>query len=857
LLTAIRRTISLPGAFKIQIRRRPLNTIATTFPAPHAPPMSSSLQRVLFALFVLAAGASSATVGAETEVDRVWNEVQGFEQPLNAFFLQYCSDCHSEGAEEGGFEIEALSGDLRDPAAFARWEQIFDRVVDGEMPPEDSLQPSDGQRQAFGNSLGNALNRVHGAEKSTVLRRLNRREYENTINDTFGTNLDLRRMLPEGARSHEFDNIGASLGLSMVHMRRYMDAAERILDSAISDSVEPPKAETITAWYRDSREAERFVGDKWKLLDDGAVVQFNSGGYPSGMLRGSNVNRPGRYRVRLVAYAHQTAQPMTFFVGGTSFKRGSDQPIYGFFEALPDEPKTFEFETWIDSRYMLQIEPYGISDIGRDKNEPIENYEGPGLAVGKVTLEGPLVDEFPSKGHRLMFEGLRRQEIPPRNPRDRERRNYQARFGIESDDPAADVRPVLTRVASKLFRRPVEGGEVAPYVELFEQQLEQGDSFEASLRTAVTAILCSPQFLFFQENAGTLNDHALASRLSYFLTRTSPDHGLLQAAAVGRLTESTELIAQAERLIKHRHFERFVVDFVDSWLDLREIDFTAPDQKLYPEFDSFLRHSMPRETYSFVRELIASNLPIRNLVDSDFAMLNSRLAAHYGLPPVKGTAIRKVSLPADSIRGGLLSQASILKVTANGTNTSPVTRGAWVMERIQGVVPPPPPPGIPGVEPDIRGATTLRELLDKHRDSINCQACHRKIDPPGFALECFNPIGGYRDRYRSLGDGERVDERIRGRKVRYKLGPDVDASGTLVDGASFEDFRQFRELLAENEAMLARTFVTKLLTFATGREMGFSDRAEIDEIIADASDSQYAAGELLKAVVASKIFRSK
>jgi hypothetical protein len=354
-----------------------------------------------------------------------------------------------------------------------------------------------------------------------------------------------------------------------------------------------------------------------------------------------------------------------------------------------------------------------------------------------------------------------------------------------------------------------------------------------------------------------LDDHAIAARLSYFLHRTLPDAALMRAAADGRLSDPRELRRQTDRLMGDERFERFLVDFTDSWLDLREMDFTVPDGKLFPEFDPFLRYSMPLETRAFVREMIESNLPIGDLIAPGFAMINSRLAQHYGIPDVDGVQIRKVELPADSIRGGLLSQASVLKVTANGTNTSPVLRGAWVMERIEGVTPPPPPPGVPGVEPDIRGATTLRELLEKHRDADNCRGCHAKIDPPGFALEVFNPIGGFRGNYRSLGEGERVDARVFGRNVRYRLGPPVDASGQTADGRRFDDFRQFRKLLAGQERMLARTFVTKLLTFATGREMGFSDRPEINRIVTAAAENGYRAGDLLHAAVASDIFQTK
>jgi hypothetical protein len=278
---------------------------------------------------------------------------------------------------------------------------------------------------------------------------------------------------------------------------------------------------------------------------------------------------------------------------------------------------------------------------------------------------------------------------------------------------------------------------------------------------------------------------------------------------------------------------------------------------LFPEFEPFLQYSIVEETRAFFRELLNANLPVRNVVKSDFAMLNNRLAEHYEIEGVVGPEIRRVALPADSPRGGILSQASILKVSANGTNTSPVSRGVWVMERILGQVPPPPPVGVAGVEPDTRGAQTLRELLEKHRNLDTCRKCHQIIDPPGFALESFDPVGGWRDRFRGTGDGERVSLEVRGNKVRYQLGREVDASGTLPDGREFSGFQEFRDLLAEQDDLLAQAFATKLLTFATGREMGFSDRVEIERIVSESAAHGHGVRDLIHLVVGSEIFQSK
>jgi hypothetical protein len=266
---------------------------------------------------------------------------------------------------------------------------------------------------------------------------------------------------------------------------------------------------------------------------------------------------------------------------------------------------------------------------------------------------------------------------------------------------------------------------------------------------------------------------------------------------------------------------------------------------------------MLHETRSFITVLIQQNLSAANIIHSDFAMLNKRLAEHYGIAGVNGVELQKIKLPADSHRGGVLTQASVLKVSANGTNTSPVVRGVFVMDRILGIEPPPPPPGIPGVEPDIRGATTLRELLDKHRSSESCNGCHRVIDPPGFALESYDVIGGWRERFRSIGEGESVKATVQGRNVRYRLGRPVDAAGELTSGQTFNGMADFQKILLADQDRVARCMIEKLLTFASGRPMGFSDRSEIDKLTALSKSSGHGMRDLIHAVVQSEIFGTK
>lgn len=802
-----------------------------------------------FAFCVLVAGVNALAAEETISVDRA---------SLDGFLKTHCADCHDASSQESGLDVLSLPSDLGHDSTLSAWIRIHDRVADGEMPPRDADQPSAGERIRFAQQLAVFLKAGHAAEKGTVLRRLNRQEYENTLNDLFGTNLKLVPLLPRDGRSHEFDNVGEALSISMVQMKRYLEAIEKVLDAAIARTVTSPPSKTISTSYADADEGKRFIGRQWLKLDDGAVVFFRRLGYPTGMLRPANTKAAGFYRVRVTGYAHQSDEPITFSVGATTFARGAEKPTFGYYSMPPGEPTTVELTAWMEDRYMVQIEPYGINDRYEIKKVGIENYNGPGLAILNVELEGPITSEFPSRGHKLIFDGLGRREKEPSNPTARRKSWYRPEFEIMVDNPEVAVRSVLRRVTTVAFRRPSSASTIEPYFKLFRTEVAAGADTEEALRTAVAAIFCSPNFLFLRETSGVLDDFALASRLSYFLTRSAPDSQLIAAASAGQLTQDSLIVRQhVERLLLKETSERFVTDFTDAWLNLRDMEFTMPDRVLFPEYDPFLRHSMVKETRSYFRELIQQNLRVRNIVKSDFAMLNSRMAQHYEIDNVSGPGIRRVPLAPESVRGGFLSQASVLKVSANGTNTSPVVRGVWVMERILGKTPPPPPAGISGVEPDIRGASTLRELLDKHRNVDSCRRCHEMIDPPGFALECFDPVGSYRDRFRSLETGDRVVREVNGNKVRYKLGLPVDASGQLKEGLTFDGYRQFRDMLASDEDRLAKAFATKLLTFATGREMGFSDREPIRKLVQASTAQGHGIKDLIHLVVDSEIFRSK
>ena len=775
-----------------------------------------------------------------------------FVQANNIPFLEtHCYDCHADGVDKGGLDFEKLGHDLNDPATFAKWERAYDRVLNGEMPPAKVKdRPTQSETKAFQQAMYPALYNAHMKHKGTVLRRLNRREYHNTMNDLFGTHVDLEGMLPEDGRSHEFDNVGEALGVSMTHLQKYLEAANKVFSAVVAtQAAKEPK--TFSGGFRDD-DVRNHNGKSFLKLPDGAIARFQGGGYPSGLLRTTGVPKAGLYKVRITGYAYQSDKPITVSVRGESYQQGSAKPHYGYFSFPPGKPTTIEFEQWIDHRYMLVVDPVGIS---KPRNVDLKTYNGPGFAFLNAEQEGPLVTDAQKSGYQLLFQGLNREEIPPRNPADRKKHWYKPKFHIVSEDEAADATQAFKRLAAFAFRRAATQDEIAPYLQLFSKERKKGESFEQSYRTVFSALFSSPNFLYLNEPGTKLDDFALANRLSYFLNRTTPDKTLLSLAYQRQLTTKPQVLQQqAERLLESERFSRFLTDFTESWLNLREMEFTIPDKSLFPEFNHYILRSMPLETEAFLRELIMQDLPVTHIVKSDYVMINESLAKLYGMDGIAGPEIRKVQLPPGHIRGGFLSQGSILKVSANGTNTSPVLRGVWVMERILAEPPAPPPPGVPGVEPDIRGAESLRQLLDKHRDSQSCRSCHAKIDPPGFAMEVFNPIGGYREIYRSL-DRNAPKFEDKG-NVRYRKGPPVDASGNFPDGHTFQSFPGFRDHLATQPDRLARAFTQKLLTFATGRELGFSDRPEIERIVQESAKSGHRLRNLLHLCIQSKIFQT-
>jgi hypothetical protein len=773
---------------------------------------------------------------------------------LRPFIEKHCADCHDSESAKGGLDFGKLSADLNQPEALAKWVRVFDRVDQGEMPPKKKARPEAGDKAKFAKALATDLVTADQANKATVLRRLNRNELELTLNDLLGINEELAPLLPEDGRAQGFDKVGEALDLSSVHLQRTMDAARQALNAAMNKGDAPEKLDK-TIGFGDGRNATH-IGKSWHKLEDGSVVVFNDAGYPA-LMADFEATVAGLYRVTLSGRSYQSDKPVMVTIFTGPFGAGTPTRFQSVQEFLPAGNEV-QIEVQLKVRDKVRLFPdlrtfdYNLNQ----KNGPAK-YPGPGLAMKPMRVEGPLLPQWPGKGHKLMFGDLPNAPTAEAAKRMKyEKRRTQQMHEVTSAQPGVDGPKLIKAFVAKVVRAKSSHTQADPYVRLFEAELKSGSSFEESLLTAYTAVLCSPANLYFHEQAGRLDAWAVASRLSYMFWGTAPDDELRKHAETGALLRPATLRAQTDRLIDDPRAQRFVRDFTDQWLSLRNIDATSPDKQLYPEYDDALKAAMLAETRGFFSEILAKNLSVTDFLDSDWTILNNRLARHYDIPGVDGVDFRKVALKPEYQRGGLLTHASILKVSANGNNTSPVVRGAWVLDRILGTPPSPPPPGTPGVEPDIRGATTLRQMLEKHRTTESCNACHAKIDPPGFALENYDVEGGWQTNYRSLGRQFKSPPNLK--RVQWRVGPPVDASGVTADGKAFADLKEFKQkvLLADPEAFtLALT--RKLAAYGSGRAMGFSDRAELQRIAHETFTHGNGLRDLLHHLIQSEIFLTK
>jgi len=768
-----------------------------------------------------------------------------FAERVRPFFARYCLECHQGEKPKGGLDLDKLTPDFTRKASRDQWLALRDAVQNGEMPPREKPRPAAADVRALADWITPRAAAAEALQGRVVLRRLNRVEYENTVRDLLAVDANLKELLALDSSADGFDNVGAALHTSSFALERYLEAGDRALNLAIANRPQPPPLVSKRYSLKDQHQVKLTTEKVFRRLDDGGVVLFTSSPWQAVGVTQFYPSERGRYRVRISAAGFQSdGKPVTYRVSNGALRGTSG--LIGYFDAPSDRPTIAEFVVQLEARTTITILPYGLARSQAVHKVGADQWDGPGLAVQWVEVEGPLNESWPPPSHRRLFGDLPQGPAPIANARDR--------VEVVSQSPAADAERLLKTFARRAFRRAVTDADVKPYLQLVQSRLDEKHTFEQALRAGFLAVLVAPDFLFLRERPGQLDDFALAARLSYFLWSSMPDDELLAVAEKNQLRQPSVLRRQVERLLASPKAAAFVENFVGQWLNLREIDATEPSHILYPEFDHMLKVSMVREAELFFAEVLRNDLSLTNFVASDFSMLNGRLARHYGIPGVDGWEFRKVPLPADSHRGGVLTMAAVLKVTANGTYTHPVHRGVWVLERVLGV-PRPRAPEVEGVEPDVRGKKSIRELLAQHRSDAACATCHRSIDPPGFALESFDVIGGYREHYRATGGGKPVT--LNGQRMLYNQGLPVDPADVLPDGRRFASIDEFKALLVQDKDRLARALAEKLITYGTGGPAGTADRAEVDAIVARVRARKHGFRALVHEVVQSELFRMK
>ncbi|QEF98005.1 hypothetical protein Mal15_20510 [Stieleria maiorica] len=795
-----------------------------------------------------------------------------FAVDANEFLRDYCVDCHNADDASGERQFETLDLSSAGPDTLITLQEIIDQLTLGDMPPEDADQPSGDDRQAAIERLTDTLQRLRQQSTSTggqtVLRRLTRREYLSTVGDLFQLDMsmfDPTDRFPRDNTVEHLDNVGDALVTSGYLLEQYLDAAEKVVEKAFAN-LDPPEEQT---WRFDGdfhqqpelklahRAAFNF---RYLCLYDSPLADRPEGAYgPLEDFR-QGVPTDGIYEIRVLAQALHRDTPYSesvlkidlsekFRLGirpgnadaGSLHTMQPIQPLLAQRTIEDGDPQWYTMQVHLDRgitprftfenglrevrplhtrlhrmySHLLPEHARGGSGIVRGRNVMLRYGQVPQIRIHEVAIRGPIFRQWPS---RTLASVLPDGEFNP-----------------------ADVSKLTEAFARRAYRRPLKPGELDRLMVVYEIRRRDGREPMDAYKDTLKAVLCSPAFLYLHPDcrpeSDQLSQHALAARLSYFLTGSMPDAMLRDLADSGQLDRAA-LLDQTRRLLADPRSDAMITGFTDAWLNLRALGEMPPDRDTFWRYyASNLQGDMKRETQAFLRHLIDGNASVIRWLDADYSYINRDLAKLYGVVdqvPAEGAdEFRKVTF-SDRRRGGLLGQASVLTVSANGIETSPVVRGVWMLENVLGTPPPPPPDDVPEIDPDVRGATSVRDLLEKHRSSAACNECHRKIDPLGFALECFDPIGELRNRYENKAP--------------------IDTSGKLPSGQTFAGVGELKRLLVERKAFFARAFTEKMLAYALGRRVELGDRATIDAILDRLAEQDYPTRELIEQIVLSDLF---
>ena len=755
------------------------------------------------------------------------------EREVRAAIDQYCIRCHNDRVATAGLSLEGV--DLRAVDGHA---EVLERVVRklrlGAMPPPGNPRPDRAAYAPLATWITSALDRAAAANphpgRTEGLHRLNRAEYANAIRDLLDLEgLDYATLLPGDDASHGFDNIAGALGITPTHLDQYLSAARNISRIAVGDVTLPPSGENITI-SPDLSQDDRLPGlpfgtrggtvvRSWFPVDADYVFRIRAfTGY------GGSESEPNYLEVSVDGervFFEKMRQKLASHINlGRDYRADTNWELRLPLDAgLREIAVTFVQTTFAQVEDFLKpyLRPPGVSLFRLSR---MGGYAGP--YVGTISYTGP----FDTRG--------------PGNSPSRQRIFTCAPTRLAAEEACA--REILGALARRAYRRPVADADLAGLLEIYRRGRARGD-FETGIQAGLAAILASPDFLFrivddppdvADGDVYRLSDLDLASRLSFFLWSSIPDEELLDLANRGELREPDVLERQVRRMLDDRRSDALVTNFAGQWLRLRNLDGIDPNQKMFLDFGDALRWAMRRETELLFESVVREDRSVLDLLGADYTFVNERLARHYGIPGIYGTHFRRVPV-ADDHRRGLLGQASILAVTSHSNRTSPVNRGKWILENLLGAPPPAPPENIPALENTIIEGT-LRQRMEQHRRNPVCASCHQAMDPLGFALENFGPLGQWRE---------------------TDAGRPVDATGQMLDGVQFDGVAGLRAALLEKSDVVVATLAEKLLTYALGRGVEYYDMPAVRAIVSSAAESDYAFSSLILGIVRSVPFQMR
>lgn len=741
---------------------------------------------------------------------------------VEAFFKAHCLRCHDGKEKSNDLRLDTLTANFADVPTAERWSEVLSRINGGEMPPKTEPRPPVAEAAEVVEWIATEIRKGETARMAArgpvALYRLSRREYANTVLDLLGIHFDPDQpgAFAEDPRWHGFDNTGFLLRLSPAHVEKFVVAAETVAAVSVPDRPTPSRITEMPP-------GRLAGGFKQRVIERGGRTRY--------------LSYPGQGRPIYTKLPFGTAAKVRIQLSGLRSADGKAprllvEPYVDRELATPeDQPVTLEFVSTVPDLFIRQP---GESRLDGKNPQPFGadgNPREPLLLIDRIEVETPFLT--PEQADRQA------QLVPP-----------------DGDDPDL-VRKSLHAFVERAWRRPAAPAETDRFLKVVASERSAGESFRSAYRSAVSAVLASKDFLYLREGSvgerrDRVDDWELASRLSYMLWGSMPDDALFEAARTGGLREPEPLRRQVARMIADPRIARFSEAFPSQWLQLHKVGLFPPDRRTFPEYDRILERSMIRETTSFFAEVFDRNLPLRELVRSDWTMLNPRLAAFYGIPHPGGADFAKVGLRPEDHRGGLLTHASILSLTSDGNRHRPIHRGVWIAETFYGAKIPPPPPNVEPLDllrPDAR-KSTLRRELDVHATNASCAACHRKIDPLGFAFEHYDAIGRWRESDRS---SAATGVFRKGKEPEFP----VDARGELADGRRFDGAESLQNLMVRDIDRIAEAFVEKLATYALRRAMTVDDSADLRRIAEACRGSDYRLGTLVETFARSELLQKR